>query len=63
MRQIFRRITRLISVETRIVLFSAAAPNNLLSFPALVIFGVLALPHLDFYSFLFNVYFEYICDW
>ena len=45
----------------RLVLFSVVAPNNLLFFIALVILGVLALPHLDFYQFLFNISFEYIC--
>ena len=36
-------------------------PNNLLSFLSSVIFGVLTFFFLlDFYSFLFNVYFEYI---
>ena len=36
-------------------------PNNLLSFLASVIFGVLTFFFLlDFYPFLFNVYFEYI---
>ena len=49
-------------VEARLVLFSVVAPNNLLFFLALVILGVLALPHLGFYPFLCNVSFEYICD-
>ena len=37
-----------------------AVPKNLLFFLASVIFDVLTLSLLDFYPFLFNVYFEYI---
>ena len=35
-------------------------PNNLLFFLASVILGVLTFSLLNFYPFLFNVYFEYI---
>ena len=43
-------------IEARLVLLGVSEPNNLLFFLALVILDVLALPHMDFYPFLFLVY-------
>ena len=37
-----------------------AVPNNLLFFLASAIFSVLTFSLLDFYPFMFNVYFKYI---